>query len=47
MWRLHITALIKEIDEWINRHTKEVWDFCVDVLMKHEQEWLEKLEPAN
>lgn len=37
----------KEIDEWINRHTKEVWDFCVDVLMKHKQEWLEKVERAN
>ena len=29
----------KEIDKWINWHTKEVWDFCVDVLTKHRKEW--------
>jgi len=27
-----IKAAVWEIDGWINRHTKEVWDFCVDVL---------------
>ena len=29
----------KELDTWINWHTKEVWDFCVDILLKHRNEW--------
>ncbi len=28
-----------ELDTWINWHTKEVWDFCVDILLKHRDEW--------
>ena len=32
----------REIDVWINWHTKEVWDFCVDVLTKHKEDWPEK-----
>lgn len=29
----------KDIDAWINWHTKEVWEFCVDMLSKHKEEW--------
>lgn len=28
-----------KIDTWINWHTKEVWEFCVDILEKHKDEW--------
>lgn len=28
-----------KIDTWINWHTKEVWDFSVDILLKHRDEW--------
>ena len=37
-------AVAKEIDVWIDHHTKEVWDFCVDVLAKHKKEWIENNE---
>lgn len=33
------TSLIKEIDNWLCEHTKDVWDFCVDILEKNEARW--------
>ena len=31
-----------EVDKWINWHTEEVWDFCVDLLAKHKEEWIRR-----
>lgn len=33
-------SVVEEMDLWINEHTKEVWDFCVDILAKHKEDWL-------
>ncbi len=33
-----------DIDMWINWHEKEVWDFCVDILEKHKEEWFRKIQ---
>ena len=30
---------VKELDAWINWHTKEVWDFCATILLKYKNEW--------
>lgn len=32
-------SLTKEIYEWLCEHTKEVWDFCVDILEKNRLSW--------
>ena len=34
-----VNASANELDIWINWHTKEVWDFSVDILLKHRDEW--------
>ena len=35
----NVKMVAQEIDDWINWHTREVWEFCVDILEKHRDEW--------